>query len=985
MRPGLSRSGERRPSSGPRRTFHRVLAQALAGVMAAGLLTAGGLLAAAPSAQAAPAEPHTATDVYLTNVANGGMISARPSPVAMVTPPKGNEDQQQVRLEKQSNGNHRITRGGLCLARTTTPDVAVTVMRACGPDTEFVFESMGGEKYRILTSDRSRMLQSERMDNNLFAQLTPASPDDYYAWYVTPIDPPRKTVTGPVGDLTFDQVTQLTTHNAFWNAEDVSLPGIPAQPHSVRQQLENGVRGLMLDVYNPYQGPGTWVCHGDCFLGNAPTVSILADVVDWMRTKNAQVDNTDDIVTIFLEDYTGSGRLEQDLNAVPGLRDLIFDPAKEGVRENGWPKVSQMVNSGKRLLIFSSENGRQYLGIGYQPEWTVENYWDMGMPGFEADWTCETRWGHIPLVQEEEKFRRLFVMNHFRKYPTAPTAANDNSKLANRAGRFCMPAARKKPNFLAVDQYKSGDPMAAVLEFQGFTYHADTPGYGGTPAVPGEGGTPVWKAPRLAVMPLGDSITLGVGSSTCAGGVGRERCEGYRKILRDRLEPHATELDFVGSQQAGSHVDSQHEGHSGWMIDGITENIDNWLVAAKPNVITLHIGTNDINRDHAVQDAPARLTRLVDRITTASPATVVLLATIVPNTNAGKQPLVDAYNAEIRRFVTRAQGEQRKVELVEMGAVVAADLPDNLHPNSAGYQKMADAFFKGLAAAFAKGWIVPQVTVTPGPGIPGPSGRQLGDYDVDIDGNARSDYLVMGPNGAVNAYRNDGDASWTNLPGFAKGSSNWSKEDVRFADIDGDGRADYLVLGVNGSVRMYHNRGNGQWTDRGLIASGSSRWTKEDVRFADYDGDGRAEYLVLGSNGATSAYRYAGTGSSWTSLGQVANGSSQWTKEDVRFADYNGDGRADYLVLGVNGAMTAYRNDLNKQWTSLGQVANGSSQWTKEDVRFADYNGDGRADYLVLGVNGAMTAYRNDLNNQWTSLGQVANGSSNWTKADVRV
>ncbi|MEU3600195.1 FG-GAP-like repeat-containing protein [Streptomyces sp. NPDC006798] len=971
MRPGLSRSTGLRPAAGPRRTFHRVLAQALAGVMAAGLLTAGGLLAAAPSAQAAPAEPHTATEVYLTNVANGGMVKANGSP-GMVTNPKGNEDHQQVRLEKRPSGKYWITRGGQCFAKAPYIDMAMTEMRACGDLTEFTFQSLGGERFRLLNWDqhenRERMLHSSAVGGRANLMPVPATPNDEYAWYVTPIDPTRQDIRHvPNEARTYDQMTYLTTHNSFWNDEDLSAPGIPAQPHSIRTQLNQDVRGLMLDVYDNNIHGNTRLCHGSCLDTNRVTEPILRDIVEWMNEPR----NSREIVTIFLQDESSPANLKKDLDAVPGLNNLIFDPAAQGVRQNGWPTVGAMANAGKRLVIFSSKaDSRQDYGVALQSSWTVENYWEMGLPGFDADWSCYTRWGNIPLVQEEEKFRRLFVMNHFRKYPSAPTAANDNAKLANRAGRFCMPAARKKPNFFAVDQYRDGNPMAAVNEFQDFTYHGDTPG---------NGGTPTWKAPRLAVMPLGDSITLGVGASTCA--AGREKCEGYRKILRDQLAPHATELDFVGSQQNGNHADSQHEGHSGWMIDGILENIDNWLVAAKPNVITLHIGSNDINREAAVQDAPARLARLVNRITTVSPETIVLLAPIVPNSRPGKQPLVDAYNAAIPGIVAAERANARKVEQVDFSAITAADLDDGLHPKDSGYQKMADAFAKSLAATVAKDWLTPHVTVTPGPPL---GGDAQGDYDVDYDGDGRTDYLVLGPNGALTVHRNNPAGGWTNLGQVANGSPNWTKDDVRFADVTGDGRVDYLVLGANGAVTAYRNDLNNQWTNLGQIANGSANWTKSDIRFADHDGDGDADYLVLGPTGATTVYRND-LNNQWTNLGQVANGSVNWTKGDVRFADVTGDGRADYLVLGTNGAVTAYRNDLNNQWTNLGQIANGSPNWMKGDVRFADYDGDGRADYLVLGTNGSVDAYRNDLNNQWTNLGRVATGSSNWTKADVRV
>ncbi|CAM5453795.1 hypothetical protein [Streptomyces afghaniensis 772] [Streptomyces afghaniensis] len=58
----------------------------------------------------------------------------------------------------------------------------------------------------------------------------------------------------------------------------------------------------------------------------------------------------------------------------------------------------------------------------------------------------------------------------------------------------------------------------------------------------------------LRVMPLGDSITWGVGSSTG---------NGYRGPLSNKLAADGHPLDFVGTVQNGSMSDPGNEGHSG--------------------------------------------------------------------------------------------------------------------------------------------------------------------------------------------------------------------------------------------------------------------------------------------------------------------------------------------------------------------------------------------------------------------------------------
>jgi hypothetical protein len=98
----------------------------------------------------------------------------------------------------------------------------------------------------------------------------------------------------------------------------------------------------------------------------------------------------------------------------------------------------------------------------------------MGSGVGSSDWSCYSRWydvgTNIPLTRTEPSFRPLFVMNHFRDAAIASTTATDNAKLTDRAQRFCQPAARKKPNFLAVDRYELGSASSAVTTLNTYTY-----------------------------------------------------------------------------------------------------------------------------------------------------------------------------------------------------------------------------------------------------------------------------------------------------------------------------------------------------------------------------------------------------------------------------------------------------------------------------------------------------------------------------------
>ncbi|MGC5396554.1 ricin-type beta-trefoil lectin domain protein [Streptomyces sp. DT20] len=213
-------------------------------------------------------------------------------------------------------------------------------------------------------------------------------------------------------------------------------------------------------------------------------------------------------------------------------------------------------------------------------------------------------------------------------------------------------------------------------------------------AAPGE--RSVAAASALRVMPLGDSITDGLGSSTG---------NGYRGPLWDELSAKGYSLDFVGTSRAGSMTDPDNEGHSGWRIDQIASIADASLSRYRPNVVTLMIGTNDLGQNYQVPTAPDRLNSLIDQVVADAPDATVLVASLTVSTNPTIEANRGGYNQRIPGMVQAKQAAGQHVRYVDMGALTTGDLADGLHPNDVGYRKMADAFNSGIQAADAAGWI----------------------------------------------------------------------------------------------------------------------------------------------------------------------------------------------------------------------------------------------------------------------------------------
>jgi len=123
---------------------------------------------------------------------------------------------------------------------------------------------------------------------------------------------------------------------------------------------------------------------------------------------------------------------------------------------------------------------------------------------------------------------------------------------------------------------------------------------------------------------------------------------------------------------------------------------------------------------------------------------------------------------------------------------------------------------------------------------------------------------VNNDTGAVQAYINGGATStgylWLGPTTVAAGVPNANQATVTFADINGDGRADYLVKGPQGQLNLWLNIGTYgssdiTWSQVNEIAAGQGT---PNITLADIDGDGKSFYL----HGPQPWVRYGSTSAS---------------------------------------------------------------------------------------------------------------------------
>jgi phospholipase C len=256
------------------------------------------------------------------------------------------------------------------------------------------------------------------------------------------------------------------------------------------------------------------------------------------------------------------------------------------------------------------------------------------------------------------------------------------------------------------------------------------------------------------------------------------------------------------------------------------------------------------------------------------------------------------------------------------------------------------------------------------------AGWRSGDHPrfaVDLTGDGRADLLGFGDDGAWVALGN-GDGSFQSAKfvldelGFNKG---WNSEYPRFlADLTGDGRPDIVGLGMDG-IWVARANGDGSFQPAALVSPDfafNSGWRvgKHPRFLADLTGDGRADVVGFGDDGAWAAIsngdgRFQPARFVLNDLG--FNQGWRVDRHTRLLADLTGDGRADLIGFGNDGVWVALGNgDGSFQPAKFVFAEFGFNQGWRADKhpRFlADLTGDGRADIVGLGDDGVWIALGN--------------------------
>ncbi|HEV8702337.1 MAG TPA: CRTAC1 family protein [Candidatus Polarisedimenticolia bacterium] len=262
-----------------------------------------------------------------------------------------------------------------------------------------------------------------------------------------------------------------------------------------------------------------------------------------------------------------------------------------------------------------------------------------------------------------------------------------------------------------------------------------------------------------------------------------------------------------------------------------------------------------------------------------------------------------------------------------------------------------------------------------------------GDGDIDL-------YVSDSRTGYPNQlYRNDGVFHFTDVAveaGVARVNENkGTSMDAVFGDIDNDGHPDLYVVKWGCNV-LFHNNGDGTFTDITRAAGVGDCGNGNAAVFVDYDLDGNLDLMVGNyfkpadlwhisttrimhdsfessrNAGKNLVYHNNGDGTFTDVAHQLGMDDTGWTL-DLGCGDIDNDGDQDCYIANDFGDDKLFRNEGSGTFSDITKAAKGTDTKKGMNVDFGDYNNDGFLDIYVTNIT--TIEYLHEGNMLWHNMG----------------
>jgi ASPIC/UnbV protein/VCBS repeat protein len=241
---------------------------------------------------------------------------------------------------------------------------------------------------------------------------------------------------------------------------------------------------------------------------------------------------------------------------------------------------------------------------------------------------------------------------------------------------------------------------------------------------------------------------------------------------------------------------------------------------------------------------------------------------------------------------------------------------------------------------------------------------------VDYDNNGLYDIFI--PDGVESKlFRNRGDGTFEDVTRQAGLSGLDGVSVAVFADYDNDGFKDLFVSRTFRPNQLFHNNGDGTFTDVTRDSGLGEDCCTTVAAWADYNNDGFLDLYVgrymdprkaipttfYARNGEPNQlYRNNGNGT-FTNVTKEAGVGDTGLCLGVVWGDYNDDGHSDLFVVNDFGRKTLYRNNGDGTFTDITVKSNTLAYGAGMSASYVDYDNNGKFDFYVTHIRSEHSWY----------------------------
>jgi ASPIC and UnbV/FG-GAP-like repeat len=241
----------------------------------------------------------------------------------------------------------------------------------------------------------------------------------------------------------------------------------------------------------------------------------------------------------------------------------------------------------------------------------------------------------------------------------------------------------------------------------------------------------------------------------------------------------------------------------------------------------------------------------------------------------------------------------------------------------------------------------------------GPGGISVVDYDND------GFYDLFIPDGVSSRlFRNRRDGTFEDVTDESGLGGLDGVSVATFADYDNDGFKDLFVTRTFQRNQLFHNNGDGTFTDVTRESGIGEDCCTTVAAWADYDNDGFLDLYVgryldprkdipttfYARNGEPNQLYHNNGNGTFTNVTERAGVADPGLCLGVVWGDYNDDGFPDLYVVNDFGRKTLYRNNGDGTFRDVTVKSNTLAYGAGMSASFVDYDNDGRFDYYVTHI-----------------------------------